>query len=624
MFRRDSLALALWSILATHCSAGASHVRTLDELHLAAEVMPDRESRDSILLVDPEDLELSRNGATGVLFADEPPIPLASPMPQPQTPEELMRTDRGVMLSIPLSSGDLAKAMKDAATMKCSNTCPTSYDGICSDGAMSVAFCSGAKAFGAAGRGTCAVAETSDCELGSDCALRPAMPNAMPPASQLKRVPAWRAGWDCGERQVVTPPPEKTGRRKLDHVADTMNYSPASWAVVNAPTTCECCAVLLNEAPGKNCRIVPLWELKDWVCPGCTPAVETSSLCNRVVYNFRTAITSTNPYFNPSKWREYSSVYGAGFNYKHFLPGANLNQQGTLMGYYRDPACELKPSPQNFLGQVDTNTAIYNLQLDPYPPPLPPTRPPASAGRGNCCDRYGCHKAVEGKKYTGGGPSDPDGVLLGCQGCKSCSKLGNTALGCVAGTPCPALCHKHWVKKDGEDKTCSWDGSECKKVKLDENYSECPAPAPPAPPPPPPSPPPPPPPPPPVFSEVYCPGGVYRCCMVLYRAGATCGPVPVWDFAIFDSTKCTGSVDPRTMCHTVQNDWETKNLGANYDPEDVTQLEECGAKRMPVDWPGVGGCPPALPPPPPPPSPPPPPPPPSPPPPSPPPPPPQN
>ena len=193
MFCCGSLALALWSILATHCSADASHARPLDELQLvtealtpsplAAEVMPDRESRDSILMVDPEDLELGRNGATVAPYGAESPIPLASPIPQPQTPEELMRTDRGVVLSIPLSSGDLAKAMKEAATMKCSNTCPSSYDGICSDGAMSVAFCSGAKAFGAAGRGTCAVAESSECELGSDCALRPALPNAIPPAS---------------------------------------------------------------------------------------------------------------------------------------------------------------------------------------------------------------------------------------------------------------------------------------------------------------------------------------------------------------------------------------------------------------------------------------------------------
>ena len=101
MFRCGSLALALWSILATHCSADASHARTLDELHLVseapspqpqpAEVFPDSESRDSIVLVDPEDLELSRNGATVAPYAANPPIPLASPVPQPRTPEELMR-----------------------------------------------------------------------------------------------------------------------------------------------------------------------------------------------------------------------------------------------------------------------------------------------------------------------------------------------------------------------------------------------------------------------------------------------------------------------------------------------------------------------------------------------------
>ena len=131
--------------------------------------------------------------------------------------------------------------------------------------------------------------------------------------------PPRRAGWDCGERQVVTPPPEETDRRKLAHVSAT------SHAVVNVPPTCECCAVLLNEAPGKYCRIVPLWELKDWVCPGCTPAVVTSSLCNRVVYNVKTAISSTDPYFNPSKWREFSGIPGVGYQYKHYLPGASAS-----------------------------------------------------------------------------------------------------------------------------------------------------------------------------------------------------------------------------------------------------------------------------------------------------------
>lgn len=166
------------------------------------------------------------------------------------------------------------------------------------------------------------MAESSDCELGSDC-------------------------WDCGERQVVTPSPKEMGRRrKLAHVADTMNSAPtSSWAVVDVAPTCECCAVLLNKAPGELCHIVPVWELKDWVCPGCTPAVETSSLCNRVVYNVKTAISSTDPYFNPSKWREFSGIPGVGYQYKHYLPGASPLGSGILMGYYRDPACAIKPSP---------------------------------------------------------------------------------------------------------------------------------------------------------------------------------------------------------------------------------------------------------------------------------------
>ena len=324
-----------------------------------------------------------------------------------------------------------------------------------------------------------------------------------------ERVSAWRAGWDCGERQVVTPSPKEMGlRRELTHVADTAftaacqdkwtaskctkkisklfppntgagmcatsqcrrqtykcnraarmcrltcgscaattsppSSSPGSsqedWAVYKAgevAPTCECCAVLLNKAPGEICHIVPVWELKDWVCPGCTPAVETASLCNRVVYNFKKAISSTNVYFDPSQWREWSSAPGVGYEYAHTLPGQS--GQGILRGYYRDPACELKPSPGNFFGQASTNTAIYDLQLDPYPPPAPPTPPPVEAGWGNCCDRYGCHEAVEGSSYTGGG-------TVGCKGCKACSKLGGalgSALGCTAGVACQALCHKH-------------------------------------------------------------------------------------------------------------------------------------------------------------------------------------
>ena len=169
---------------------------------------PDYESRDSIILVDPEGVELSLNGATVAPYV---PIPLASPVPEPQTPEELMRTDRGTLLSIPLSSEALAQAMKDAATMKCSNTCPTSYDGICSDGAMSVAFCSGAPALGAVGRGACAVAESSDCELGSDCALRPALPNVKPLASQLNACPPGVQAGTAGSVRSSHPRPRKWG-----------------------------------------------------------------------------------------------------------------------------------------------------------------------------------------------------------------------------------------------------------------------------------------------------------------------------------------------------------------------------------------------------------------------------
>ena len=57
--------------------------------------------------------------------------------------------------------------MSETATALCDNTCGLSYDGVCSDGATSTTYCSGAEAFPAAGRGSCQVAESNECEMGT-------------------------------------------------------------------------------------------------------------------------------------------------------------------------------------------------------------------------------------------------------------------------------------------------------------------------------------------------------------------------------------------------------------------------------------------------------------------------
>lgn len=121
-------------------------------------------------LIDPEELLLEDETTTWPGLA-----PRASPSPVPSggrkiaKPEVLLTSDRGVLLSVPLSPAEQAKAAHEIVKALCDNTCATSYDGICSDGAASTASCSGEEAFPAAGRGSCKVAEGNECELGTDC-----------------------------------------------------------------------------------------------------------------------------------------------------------------------------------------------------------------------------------------------------------------------------------------------------------------------------------------------------------------------------------------------------------------------------------------------------------------------
>ena len=126
---------------------------------------------------DPEELtSLSVKKLKELIAPLQSPTPLASPEPKPaaasRPTEEMLRTHRGVLLSAPLSMDEKAKAMTEMATTMCTNTCASSHDGVCSDGA-SKTFCTGAEAFPPAGRGECAAAEGSECELGTDCAPLP-------------------------------------------------------------------------------------------------------------------------------------------------------------------------------------------------------------------------------------------------------------------------------------------------------------------------------------------------------------------------------------------------------------------------------------------------------------------
>ena len=122
-------------------------------------------------------------------------------------------------------------------------------------------------------------------------------------------------------------------------------------------------------------------------------------------------------------------------------------------------------------------------------------------------------------------------------------------LGCTAGVKCQALCHKFYTVGG---KTCVFKNGDCDSEKLNwevakpQKLNQCPTGAPPAPaiasvtaPPGPP-----------IygygrpwtvahngftaFSEGYCPGGAFRCCVVLKSASTpACDEVPVWDATKF-------------------------------------------------------------------------------------------
>ena len=197
---------------------------------------------------DPEEVtSLSVTRLKQLLAPLQSPNPLASPEPKPaaasRPTDEMLRTDRGVLLSTPLSMDEKAKAMTEMATTMCTNTCASSHDGVCSDGA-SKSFCTEAEAFPPAGRGECAAAEGSECELGSDCAPRPlpslpAHPTTRPKAGlrsntllTLSRIPNV-----CGTQAGTVGSARSSGNRMLTPAAcPTRCLLPAS-AVASSITT---------------------------------------------------------------------------------------------------------------------------------------------------------------------------------------------------------------------------------------------------------------------------------------------------------------------------------------------------------------------------------------------------
>ena len=185
----------MWTMLAALVCAGNDEGTAIyDEGRLMDLPQPEAhalrlEETDSsgLFLVGPEtSAALSYKRLNAIAGSSGPRGPMASPVPRPKGNSQLtqlMHTERGAILSAPLSSAEIAKAMAETASTVCTNTCASSYDGVCSDGATALE-CSNEEPFAVAGRGSCTAAEGSECELGTDCALRcaraPALPNPAP------------------------------------------------------------------------------------------------------------------------------------------------------------------------------------------------------------------------------------------------------------------------------------------------------------------------------------------------------------------------------------------------------------------------------------------------------------
>ena len=190
------------------------------------------------------------------------------------------------------------------------------------------------------------------------------------------------------EISALSDRPGRTSKNSSSVRGRGLTHTDYTWGISSMPdprsaaTSCVCCAVIFHKHPGNDCRSVPMWELENWECPDCNPPVQKSSLCGRVVYNFRTAISTS---LKPARSRIYD-LGADSYTYRHVLEGGSY---GLLMGYYRDTACSVTASPSvgldnDYIGHLNGgDAAIYDLQLYPFPRSPPPAYKP-----GNCCNQY--------------------------------------------------------------------------------------------------------------------------------------------------------------------------------------------------------------------------------------------
>ena len=107
---------------------------------------------------------------------------------------------------------------------------------------------------------------------------------------------------------------------------------------------CECCVVAFLEGAGSNCDPVPIWEFKDWSCPGgCrySADLQKDALCDRVTYHFQALVEQLGT----------SADLAVDLNTESFSTGTLAGGASASGLYYRDPLCEREgvaadPAPQ--------------------------------------------------------------------------------------------------------------------------------------------------------------------------------------------------------------------------------------------------------------------------------------
>ncbi|KAL1527967.1 hypothetical protein AB1Y20_009338 [Prymnesium parvum] len=344
------------------------------------------------------------------------------------------------------------------------------------------------------------------------------------------------------------------GASSVAYCSDPSNCTSASFAFCALGTDCtdcgprqveaicECCAVIYRHMPGDSCGEVPMWELSNWTCPDCVPALPRDVFCDRVIFDFAAISATLNPELLLAV-----ELAANGRQGRH-----TMSHGAVRVGYYADPTCELSASPnpgyhgQQLLTSLDTEPVGLTAKFPPFPPsppalppsppraPPPPRKPPPSPPppRNCCAGQLGTFACLNANDFE-------------CETCRRCARLESTGR-----TEYDYLCNQFYaISTDGQPLPCTYDyeNSRC-------NFAStvCPAispfapsppsrppslPSPPSPPPPtaPPSPsphPPLPPSSPTPFTELECPFSSWRCCVAVFtgNAGADCSPAPVYDF----------------------------------------------------------------------------------------------